>query len=76
MIHNFCINLQILGVSDRAEKDEIVKSVMHLKNAEVEDGYTMDAVVSRQVVAAILHIQLSYRAYLYSHAWLYVFRIF
>ncbi|KAM3381415.1 plastid division protein CDP1, chloroplastic isoform X1 [Capsicum galapagoense] len=39
---------QILGVSDRAEKDEIVKSVMHLKNAEVEDGYTMDAVVSRQ----------------------------
>lgn len=52
----FCINLQILGVSDRAEKDEIVKSVMHLKNAEIEDGYTMDAVVSRQVVAAILHI--------------------
>lgn len=39
---------QILGVSDRAEKDEIVKSVMHLKNAEIEDGYTMDAVVSRQ----------------------------
>ncbi|XP_059304509.1 plastid division protein CDP1, chloroplastic [Lycium ferocissimum] len=39
---------QILGVSDRAEKDEIVKSVMHLKNAEIEDGYTMDAAVSRQ----------------------------
>ncbi|OIT04734.1 PREDICTED: plastid division protein CDP1, chloroplastic isoform X1 [Nicotiana attenuata] len=39
---------QILGVSDRAEKDEIVKAVMHLKNAEIEDGYTMDAVVSRQ----------------------------
>lgn len=39
---------QIIGVSDRAEKDEIVKSVMHLKNAEIEDGYTMDAVVSRQ----------------------------
>ncbi|KAM7475261.1 hypothetical protein LguiB_022504 [Lonicera macranthoides] len=39
---------QILGVPDRAEKDEIVKSVMHLKNAEIEEGYTMDAVVSRQ----------------------------
>lgn len=59
----FCINLQIIGVSDRAEKDEIVKSVMHLKNAEIEDGYTMDAVVSRQVVAAVLHIHLSYRGY-------------
>ncbi|KAK3026908.1 hypothetical protein RJ639_041092 [Escallonia herrerae] len=38
----------IIGVPDRAEKDEIVKSVMHLKNAEVEEGYTMDVVVSRQ----------------------------
>nr|GMD32866.1 plastid division protein CDP1, chloroplastic [Ipomoea batatas] len=39
---------QILGVSNKAEKDEIVKSVMHLKNADVEEGYTMDAVISRQ----------------------------
>lgn len=39
---------QIIGVTDRAEKDEIVKSVMNLKSAEVEEGYTMDAVVSRQ----------------------------
>ncbi|CAH9088434.1 unnamed protein product [Cuscuta europaea] len=39
---------QILGVSDKAEKDEIVKSVIHLKNADVEEGYTMDAVISRQ----------------------------
>uniref|UniRef100_A0A2P2KJ07 Plastid division protein CDP1ic-like isoform X1 n=1 Tax=Rhizophora mucronata TaxID=61149 RepID=A0A2P2KJ07_RHIMU len=39
---------QLLGVHDRAEKDEIVKSVMHWKSAELEEGYTMDAVVSRQ----------------------------
>lgn len=39
---------QILGVPDQAEKDEIVKSVMNLKNAEIEEGYTMDAVISRQ----------------------------
>ncbi|KAF5199230.1 Plastid division protein cdp1 chloroplastic [Thalictrum thalictroides] len=41
---------QIIGVSNQAEKDEIVKSVMDLKNAEVEDGYTMDVVVSRQEI--------------------------
>lgn len=40
---------QIIGVHDHAEKDEIVKSVMHLKNAEIEEGYTKEAVVSRQV---------------------------
>ncbi|XP_021761528.1 plastid division protein CDP1, chloroplastic-like [Chenopodium quinoa] len=39
---------QIIGVPDKAEKDQIVKSVMDLKNAEVEEGYTMEAVVSRQ----------------------------
>ncbi|KAK9117858.1 hypothetical protein Scep_015951 [Stephania cephalantha] len=39
---------QIIGVSDKAEKDEIVKSVMDLKGAEVEEGYTMDVVLSRQ----------------------------
>ncbi|KAL6525200.1 hypothetical protein OROMI_030793 [Orobanche minor] len=31
------------------KKDEIVKSVMHLKNAEIEEGYTKDAVISRQL---------------------------
>lgn len=41
--------MQLLGVPDQAEKDEIVKSVMHLKNSEIEEGYTKDAVVSRQV---------------------------
>ncbi|CAK9185574.1 unnamed protein product [Ilex paraguariensis] len=40
--------LQVLGIPNQSEKDEIVKSVMHLKNAEIEEGYTMDAVVSRQ----------------------------
>jgi hypothetical protein len=39
---------QVIGVPDKAEKDEIVKSVMHLKNAEIEEGYTMDVVESRQ----------------------------
>lgn len=39
---------QIIGVPDKAEKDQIVKSVMDLKNAEVEEGYTREAVVSRQ----------------------------
>ncbi|KAK4567356.1 hypothetical protein RGQ29_003245 [Quercus rubra] len=39
---------QLIGVNDRAEKDEIVKSVMNLKSAEIEEGYTMDVVTSRQ----------------------------
>ncbi|KAE9588308.1 hypothetical protein Lalb_Chr22g0353981 [Lupinus albus] len=39
---------QLIGVPDRAEKDEIVKAVMSLKNAEIEEGYTMDVVTSRQ----------------------------
>ncbi|KAJ0048376.1 hypothetical protein Pint_16639 [Pistacia integerrima] len=38
----------LIGVPDKAEKDEIVKAVMNLKRAEVEEGYTMDAVVARQ----------------------------
>lgn len=40
---------QLIGVSSQAEKDEIVKSVMNLKGSEVDDGYTSDVVVSRQV---------------------------
>ena len=43
--------MQIIGVPDTAEKDQIVKSVMDLKNAEVEEGYTMEAVISRRVQA-------------------------
>ncbi|XP_039126997.1 plastid division protein CDP1, chloroplastic [Dioscorea cayenensis subsp. rotundata] len=39
---------QILGVSEKAEKDEIVKAVMELKNSEIEDGYTADIVRIRQ----------------------------
>lgn len=39
---------QIVGVPNQAEKDEIVKSVMELKGAEIEEGYTIDALVSRQ----------------------------
>ncbi|CAL5184902.1 unnamed protein product [Lathyrus oleraceus] len=39
---------QLIGVPDRAEKDEIVKAVMSLKNAEIDEGYTMAVVASRQ----------------------------
>ncbi|KAL5746904.1 hypothetical protein ACOSP7_023884 [Xanthoceras sorbifolium] len=45
-IHVTCY--QLIGVPDKAEKDEIVKAVMELKKAEVEEGYTMDAVIARQ----------------------------
>ncbi|KAK9925649.1 hypothetical protein M0R45_022920 [Rubus argutus] len=41
---------QLIGVPDQAEKDEVVKSVMDLKSAEIEEGYTMDAVGYRQVL--------------------------
>ncbi|KAG9441951.1 hypothetical protein H6P81_017805 [Aristolochia fimbriata] len=39
---------QILGVAETAEQDEMVKSMMELKNAEIDEGYTMDVVVARQ----------------------------
>ncbi|CAL9004182.1 unnamed protein product [Prunus brigantina] len=39
---------QLVGVPDQAEKDEVVKSVMDLKTAQMDDGYTIDAVKSRQ----------------------------
>ncbi|CAI0548713.1 unnamed protein product [Linum tenue] len=39
---------QLVGLRDQAEKDEVVKSVIQLKSAEVEDGYTMDAIMSRK----------------------------
>lgn len=41
--------MQLLGIPDKSEKDEIVKSMKHLKIAEIEEGYTMDTIVSRQV---------------------------
>jgi hypothetical protein len=33
----------------KAEKDEIVKTVMELKNTEIEEGYTADVPTARQV---------------------------
>nr|CAJ86106.1 H0103C06.10 [Oryza sativa] len=36
---------QILGVTEKAEKDEIVKAAMELKNAEIEDGYMAEALL-------------------------------
>ncbi|XP_050376348.1 plastid division protein CDP1, chloroplastic [Argentina anserina] len=41
---------RLIGVADQAEKDEVVKSVMDLKSAEIEEGYTVDAVGYRQVL--------------------------
>ncbi|KAL2935381.1 hypothetical protein RDABS01_018499 [Bienertia sinuspersici] len=45
----FSGNITLIGVPNKAEKDQIVKSVMDLKNAEVEEGYTTEAVASRQL---------------------------
>ncbi|KAG7025111.1 Plastid division protein CDP1, chloroplastic [Cucurbita argyrosperma subsp. argyrosperma] len=45
-IHVTCY--QLIGVPDQAEKDEIVKSVMELRNVEIEEGYSIDAISSRQ----------------------------
>ncbi|XP_028549085.1 plastid division protein CDP1, chloroplastic isoform X2 [Dendrobium catenatum] len=39
---------QFLGLSLKAEKDEVVKAVMDLKDSEIEAGYTGDAIFSRQ----------------------------
>lgn len=39
---------QVIGLRDQAEKDEIVKSVMALKSADIEEGYTKDVAASRQ----------------------------
>ncbi|XP_065001138.1 plastid division protein CDP1, chloroplastic-like [Musa acuminata AAA Group] len=39
---------QLLGVTVQAEKDEIVKAVMELKNSTIEDGYTAETIVSRK----------------------------
>ncbi|RRT56323.1 hypothetical protein B296_00019019 [Ensete ventricosum] len=41
-------NGQLLGVTVQAEKDEIVKAVMELKNSTIEDGYTAETIVSRK----------------------------
>lgn len=49
LYHSVHTILQLIGVPDRAEKDEIVKAVMGLKNGEIEEGYTLDVVASRQV---------------------------
>ncbi|XP_062183654.1 plastid division protein CDP1, chloroplastic-like isoform X2 [Phragmites australis] len=36
---------QILGVTEKAEKDEIVKAAMELKNSGIEDGYTAETLL-------------------------------
>lgn len=50
MIQMFIV--QLIGVPDQSEKDEIVKSVMELRNVEIEEGYSIDAIASRQVCGA------------------------
>ncbi|KAL9829294.1 Plastid division protein CDP1 [Arabidopsis thaliana] len=39
---------QLIGVSEQAEKDEVVKSVINLKKTDAEEGYTMEAAAARQ----------------------------
>ncbi|TVU16578.1 hypothetical protein EJB05_40149 [Eragrostis curvula] len=41
---------QILGVTEKAEKDELVKAAMELKNAGIEDGYTAEVSTCRQAL--------------------------
>ncbi|KAG0456903.1 hypothetical protein HPP92_022060 [Vanilla planifolia] len=40
---------QILGLSEKAEKDEVVKAVMDLKDSDIEDGFTGDLSHSRKM---------------------------
>ncbi|KAM0910835.1 hypothetical protein ACQ4PT_013898 [Festuca glaucescens] len=40
----------ILGVTEKAEKDEIVKSAIELKKSEIEDGYTEEVSACRQAL--------------------------
>lgn len=56
MIAAFWMILQILGVPEQAEKDEIVKAAMELKSSEIEEGYTADVIVSRQVSEFVLFL--------------------
>ncbi|XWS42946.1 hypothetical protein CRYUN_Cryun16bG0057600 [Craigia yunnanensis] len=53
---------QLIGVSGQAEKDEIVKLVMNLKSAEVDDGYSMDVIVNRQEVLMDVRDKLLFEA--------------
>ncbi|KAL8233200.1 hypothetical protein R6Q57_002978 [Mikania cordata] len=53
---------QILGIPDKSEKDEIVKSMKHLKMAEIEEGYTMDTIVSRQNLLTDVRDKLLFEA--------------
>lgn len=53
LVCKFRMCLQLLGLSLKAEKDEVVKAVMDLKGSEIEAGYTEDAIFSRQVLQKI-----------------------
>ena len=56
--------LQLIGVPDRAEKDEIVKAVMGLKNVEIDEGYTIDVVTARQVWTSYTLWLVDYKVFL------------
>ncbi len=45
----FAFKVQLIGIPDQAEKDEVIKAVMDLKISQVEEGYTENAIKSRQV---------------------------
>lgn len=48
----------MLGVTEKAEKDEIVKAAMELKIAGIEDGYTAEVSTFRQVADWFLQLYL------------------
>jgi hypothetical protein len=48
----------MLGVTEKAEKDEIVKAAMELKIAGIEDEYTTEVSTFRQVPNCFLRLYL------------------
>ena len=48
----------MLGVTEKAEKDEIVKAAMELKIAGIEDGYTAEVSTFRQVLDCFLQLYI------------------
>ncbi|KAG4938585.1 hypothetical protein JHK84_044834 [Glycine max] len=46
---------KLIDVTDRAKKDEIVKVVMALKHAKIDEGYTIDVVATRQLLEPLFN---------------------
>ena len=55
--------LQLIDVTDRAKKDEIVKVVMALKHAKIDEGYTIDVGATRQVWTSYTLWSVDYKVF-------------